>query len=209
MSSVRASPVWGLRCQPVSPHAASPLTHSSVVVLCKKDICSFHQIAETSSWVFAVFPGVQHHFWGCSRHGIHQLSKFMLWAWSENHKVGNCYSLSIGSVGEEKWLVRLVSRSQPQVVAIEITYITLSRLLSLYITECVLSFTVNNIFSPPSRNWLTQRRVSISHSDAVPSTMVGLSRRSSGLPLPPVFYGPVTSRPLPWSGIALLNSQFR
>lgn len=148
MSSVRASPVWGLRCQPVSLHAASPLTHSSVVVPCKKGICSFNQMAETSSWVFAVFPGVQHHFWGCSHHGIHQLSRFMLWAWSENHKVGNCYILSIGSVGEEKWLVRLVSRSQPQVVAIEITYITLSRLLSLYITQCVLSFTVNNIFSP-------------------------------------------------------------
>lgn len=81
-------------------------------------------------------------------------------------KVGNCCILTIGSVGEEKWMASLVNRSQPQVVAIEITYIMQSRLLRLCSRQRILSFGVKKLFYPPSRNWLTQRTVSILYSNA-------------------------------------------
>lgn len=75
--------------------------------------------------------------------------------------------LAIGSVREDKWMARLGNRSQPQVVAIEITYIMLSRLPRLCGSQSIFSYRVKKeLLYPLSRNWQTERAVSISHSRA-------------------------------------------
>lgn len=53
--------------------------------------------------------------------------------------------------GGEKWMARLVNRSQPQVVAIEITYIMLSRLLRLCKQTAYFKFWRKETFLPPEQ----------------------------------------------------------